>query len=79
MSETATVTVPKIRDGEGRPTCCWWEHQCPFLMHSGFGTREHCFWLEGRGRYRRQLERREHGKGTTIPDARCPVWQEVTA
>ena len=82
MTETATITVPKIRDGEGQPTCCWWEHRCPFLMQSGFGTHEHCFWtwIEGSGKYRPQLERREHGRGTTIPAARCPVWhgQEAT-
>ena len=79
MSETATITVAKIRDGEGQPTCCWWEQRCPFLMCSGFGTREHCFLLDGCGKQRPQIERREHGKGTTIPHASCPVWhgQEV--
>lgn len=74
MSETATITVAKIRDGEGQPTCRWWEQRCPFLMYSRFGAQEHCYW----GGHR-VLLRREHGMGTTIPDASCPVWhgQEV--
>lgn len=77
MSETATITVPKICDGEGQPTCCYWDHRCPFLWHSHWGTREQCFWLDG---YAGELQRREHGRGTTIPAARCPVWhgQEAT-
>lgn len=73
--ETATITVPKIRDNDGQPTCRWWGQHCPFLMHSGFGTREHCFWMEGSGKHRPQLERREHGIGTTIPHQQCPVWE----
>lgn len=73
-TETTTITVSKIRDGDGQPTCRYWEHICPFLMVSGFGTREHCFWqLDNRHRWP-QLERREHGKGTTIPHSCCPVW-----
>ncbi len=73
--ETATITIPRIRDSEGQPTCRWWEHHCPFLMSSGFGTREHCFWLEGCGKHRPQLERRDNGNGTTIPHQQCPVWE----
>lgn len=74
-TETTTITVARIRDGDGQPTCRYWEHVCPFLLTSGFGTREHCFWLEGSGKHRPQLERREFGKGTTIPHQCCPVWE----
>ena len=73
--ETATITIRRIRDNDGQPTCRWWDHHCPFLMQSAFGTREHCFWMEGSGKHRPQLERREHGKGTTIPHPCCPVWE----
>jgi hypothetical protein len=75
VTETTTITVPKIRDGEGQPTCSWWEHRCPFLMHSRFGTVEHCYWqTPGQG-----LLLRRGDRGPTIPHARCPVWhgQEV--
>lgn len=75
MTETTTITVPRIRDGDGQPTCCWWKQTCPFMMHSRFGTVKHCYWNS-----ERLLQRREHGKGTTVPHATCPVWNgEVQA
>jgi hypothetical protein len=46
-----------------------------FLMTSGMGTREHCYWLDGKGRDRPQLLRRENGAGTTIPHDSCPLWR----
>lgn len=72
--ETTTITVSKIRDNEGEPTCFWWEHCCPFFMTSGFGTREHCFWMTDNGKRQPLLKRRNDGSGTTIPHEKCPVW-----
>lgn len=78
-TETTAIMVPKIRDGDGQPTCRYWDQICPFMMHSSFGTREHCFWLDGAGKYRPQLERRHDERGpfmgTTIPHENCPVWK----
>ena len=76
-NETAAISVPKIRDNDSQPTCLFWEKVCPFYMQSGFGTREHCYWQLGKGKYRPQLERRDHGMGTTIPHQQCPVWEEA--
>ena len=75
--ETATITIPKIRDGDNHPTCVYWEKQCPFYMQSGFGTREHCYWLEVVGKYPPLLQRRDNGTGTNIPHDQCPVWTEA--
>ena len=75
MNETTAVAFPKIRDGEDQPTCLYREKVCPFYMQSDFGAREHCYWLRGKGKYRTQLERRDHGKGTTLPHEQCPIWE----
>lgn len=68
MTETTTITVPRIRDGDGQPTCCWWVHHCPFLTYTDHAV-EVCSWLNVR-----LINLRDHGKGTTIPHANCPVW-----
>jgi len=73
--ETYAITVTRIRDSEGQPTCRWSEHHCPFLITSGFGTREHCFLFEDSDKHSPQLERRDNGTGTTIPHQQCPVWE----
>lgn len=77
-TETTAIMVRKIRDGDGQPTCRYWDEICPFMMQSGLGTRDHCFWLGGSGKYRVQLERRHDERGpfmgTTIPHKNCPVW-----
>lgn len=43
-------------------------------MTSGFGTREHCFWMTDNGKRQPLLKRRNDGSGTTIPHEKCPVW-----
>ena len=73
--EFTTINIPRIRDNDGQPTCCWWGHHCPFLMQSGFGTRKHCYWQSVSTSIIPQLQRRENGNGTTIPHQQCPVWE----
>jgi hypothetical protein len=75
--QTATITIPKIRDGNNQPTCFYYGKTCPFYMQSGFGTREHCFWRQGAGKYPPLLQRRDNGTGTNIPHDQCPVWTET--
>lgn len=77
-TETTAIMVPKIRDGNGQPTCRYWDEICPFMMYFSFSTREHCFWPDDTGRYRPELERRHDQRGPflgpTIPHKNCPVW-----
>lgn len=78
MTETINLRVTRYRDASGEPTCIADAQAgdfCPFVMISGLGTREHCFWQDGCGKHRDQLQRRDNGAGTTIPHGSCPVWQ----
>jgi hypothetical protein len=69
--ETTTISVVKLRDQNGEPTCRWGKNHCPFLWYSVFGTREHCFWRGSNF----LIERRDDGSGTTVPHSECPVWE----
>lgn len=80
IREAVNLPVMRYRDSDGNPTCIADARNgsyCPFLTTSGFGTREHCFWLEGSVKSRPQLERRNRGYGTTIPHKECPLWLPV--
>jgi hypothetical protein len=75
--ESVNLPLHRFRDSQGNCTCASnfaTGTFCPFLMTSSFGTREHCFWTEGRGRLRPMLERRDDGRGTLIPQPECPLW-----
>jgi len=77
MTETTAITVSCYRDDKGNPTCMADARTgsfCPFLMTSHCGTREHCYWLEGSGKHRPQLQRDNNGSGYIIPHENCPVW-----
>lgn len=73
------MAIQRYVDNDGQPTCaadvankCY----CPFLSTSVFGTREHCFWemRDNPGPHPPQLERRDRGRGFTIPYPGCPLW-----
>lgn len=70
MTDTATITVPRIRDLDGQPTCSYAGLRCPFLTYD-IDIVERCSWLNAR-----LINLRDQGRGTTIPHANCPVWKE---
>lgn len=69
MTEAATITVPRFRAPDGKPTCCA-DHPagktCRFLGVTGLGTQDVCMLGEQRKLYRVD--------GFTRPHQQCEVW-----
>lgn len=66
-----TITVPKLHDNQGNPTCCtqWGvrENTCPLLRVQGIKSLELCNWTGD------ELFRRDNGIGKLIPSSECPI------
>lgn len=80
MNETTSLTVVRYRTKDGLPTCAAnfeTGEVCMFYATQRFGCSETCLFSDKSDRIWQSMARRDQGRGTLIPLATCPVWQEV--
>lgn len=69
MIETVRVQFTRATDTDGQKTCKTKEFSCRFYGLRKFGQVETCTYTQD------DLNRRDGGEGSLIPDENCPLWR----